>query len=355
MVGAKKRLGRERKAPALSQAARVQDGPEQDREEQRDLLLARGSALDVGTGAAGCTYILPFGADVSLGTSDATATLEQERARVVSAALLVQGMELGEGGDAHRGTPGRAPVCAGERGQAGEKGALVSHGARGPRWGRLPTRSPFSPGSPGGPLGPSLPWKGERWGLSSEVWGHPPALQPPGDEGGHSPAARPLRWSRPSPCNQQDPAKRAWRGVNSSHPNLSPRPGPTPLGKGSIQLPEMAKQPRKGCSWELGTIAMGAGPPDPGAAPASHRRLPSRPWVLPSRDNPSGPAVPAGKETTPGLVGNSPQEQPRGKPQLKQKPVLEISRFCQMRGISVPPLAPNSAAPHRVPFQLSVQ
>lgn len=66
---------------------------------QRDL-CARGSAPAEGTGASSCTYVLPLGANVSLGTPDATATLEQDSTRIISAALLVQGMELGEGGDA---------------------------------------------------------------------------------------------------------------------------------------------------------------------------------------------------------------------------------------------------------------
>lgn len=99
-----------------------------------------------GTGATSCTHILPLGADVTLGSPDATATLEQEGTSV--SVLLVQGDR-----DVPPGHPGQSPFQW-EWCQAGEKGT--------PALEVSPTCSPLSPASPGGPLGPSLPWRREE-------------------------------------------------------------------------------------------------------------------------------------------------------------------------------------------------
>lgn len=116
------------------------------------------------------------------------------------------------------------------------KGALASHRA----W--LPTSSPFSPGSPGGPLGPSLPWRRERWGLSSQVWSPPPAPQPPvSREGTHRPPGRSDGSDHPLVASRT--LQREHGGVSSSRPNLSPQAGPSPPARGSAQLPDAAKQP----------------------------------------------------------------------------------------------------------------
>lgn len=107
-----------------------------------------------GTGAASCTHILPLGADVTLGSPDATAALEQEGTSV--SVLLAQGTGLGAG-DVPRGHPGHSPFHVG----------MV------PSWGKGDT-------STGGgvtyqfPLVTSVP----RWSLGAF-----PALEEGGEEG----------------------------------------------------------------------------------------------------------------------------------------------------------------------------
>lgn len=135
-----------------------------------------------GTGATSSTHILPLGADVTLGSPDATATLEQEGTMSVSCCRRGQSWDRAE-----------MPL-EGKRGHWHWEGVTyqLSLVTRVPRW----SLGAF----------PALEER-EKHGLSREKWD--PAA-PMG--GGHPPAARLLRCSPPCPCSQQDPAKRAWRG-----------------------------------------------------------------------------------------------------------------------------------------------
>lgn len=151
-----------------------------------------------------------------MGSPDPAATLQWERAGGgISAAPSAQGMGLM--GTEMEGVP-REPLSA-----PGSGAKLGKRGHLGCPWAtyqlsllaRLPWRSSGAfPALQGGIIG-----------LSGGAQCHPPTCTR-GEARGHSPAARPRRWSPPSPCSQQDPAKRARRG-DSSQPSSDPINGPS--------------------------------------------------------------------------------------------------------------------------------
>lgn len=149
-------------------------------------------------------------------------------------------------------------------------------------------------------------------GLSGGAQCHPPT-HTRGEARGHSPAARPRRWSPPSPCSQQDPAKRARRG-DSSQPSSDPINGPS---RGRIPglgvLLASSPQPLP-CLPLPGAYRLALGSCHPRVAPLAL-------WSLGGR-----------KKKNPGSAGSC-QQNLEGGAQLKQNLMWEIGHFCQTRGV----------------------